>query len=132
MQTVAGQLDPGRNNAEKFLASEATVLSLNEWLTLSDTFASFRSNMKRGRCADRPVKCRRDQVACPAPVAAWPKRILNSLTGYWPVVKTAVMAADSFGAMPACSVACLQGMIEGNPVIGIVRVTDADAVVRPE
>jgi len=61
------------------------------------------------------------------------ERILNSvLTGYWPVVKTRHGRRQFQGGarVPSLLVACLQGMNRRQPVIsGIVRVTDADAVV---
>mgnify|MGYP003665597703 CR=1 FL=1 len=131
MQTVQANWDRVRNNADEILASEATVLSLNEVaLTLSDTIPQLQVEYEDVVDVLIDSNAAADQVAIAQRQSLLAERILNSVNRVLAGGEDAVMAADSFGRDASLFGRVLQGMIEGNPSIGIVRVTDADAVVR--
>ncbi|MBQ0778605.1 MAG: methyl-accepting chemotaxis protein, partial [Pseudomonas sp.] len=71
-----------------------------------------------------------DQVAIAQRQSLLAERILNSVNRVLAGDEDAVMAADSFGRDASLFGRVLQGMIEGNPSIGIERVTDPDAIIR--
>jgi twitching motility protein PilJ len=60
------------------------------------------------------------------------ERILGSVNRVLTGDADAVMAADSFGRDAALFGRVLEGMLQGNDVLGITRVTDLDAVGRLE
>ncbi|WP_028614973.1 methyl-accepting chemotaxis protein [Halopseudomonas pelagia] len=131
MQTVQSNWDRVRNNADEILASEATVLSLNEVaLTLSDTIPQLQVEYEDVVDVLIDSDAAADQVAIAQRQSLLAERILNSVNRVLAGDEDAVMAADSFGRDASLFGRVLQGMIEGNPAIGIERVTDADALVR--
>lgn len=131
MQTVQANWDRVRNNADEILASEATVLSLNEVaLTLSDTIPQLQVEYEDVVDVLIDSNASADQVAIAQRQSLLAERILNSVNRVLAGDEDAVMAADSFGRDASLFGRVLQGMIEGNPSIGIERVTDPDAIIR--
>ncbi len=131
LQTVQANWDRVRSNADEILASEATVLSLNEVaLTLSDTIPQLQVEYEDVVDVLISSNAAADQVAIAQRQSLLAERILNSVNRVLAGDEDAVMAADSFGRDASLFGRVLQGMIEGNPSIGIERVTDPDAIIR--
>ncbi len=131
LQTVQTNWDRVRSNADEILASEATVLSLNEVaLTLSDTIPQLQVEYEDVVDVLISSNAAADQVAIAQRQSLLAERILNSVNRVLAGDEDAVMAADSFGRDASLFGRVLQGMIEGNPSIGIERVTDPDAIIR--
>lgn len=131
MQTVQSNWDRVRNNADEILASEATVLSLNDVaLTLSDTIPQLQVEYEDVVDVLIASDASAAQVAIAQRQSLLAERILNSVNRVLAGGEDAVMAADSFGRDASLFGRVLQGMIEGNPSIGIERVIDQDAIIR--
>jgi twitching motility protein PilJ len=123
--------DRVRNNADEILASERTVLSLNDVaLTLSDTIPQLQVEYEEVVDLLIASGSPADQVAIAQRQSLLGERILNAVNRVLAGEDDAVMAADSFGRDASLFGRVLLGMLEGNASMGISRVTDPEVVGR--
>ncbi|NLC00321.1 twitching motility protein PilJ [Halopseudomonas formosensis] len=122
-----------RNNADAILNSEETVLALHEVAAqLSDTVPQLQVEyedvvdvlIESGASAHQVSMAQRQSLLA--------ERILGSVNRVLAGDEDAVMAADSFGRDATLFGRVLDGMLHGNEVLGVTRVTDPDAVSRLE
>ncbi|CEA04953.1 methyl-accepting chemotaxis sensory transducer [Pseudomonas saudimassiliensis] len=123
--------DKVRKNADAILNSQNTVLALHEVAaTLSDTVPQLQIEY------EDVVDVLIESGASPAQVSVAQRqsllaeRILGSVNRVLTGDADAVLAADSFGRDASLFGRVLEGMLEGNEVMGITQVTDPDAVSR--
>ena len=129
--TVQADWDRMRGNADAILASQTTVLSLHEVATtLSDTVPQLQVEYEDVVDVLIASGAPADQVAIAQRQSLLAERILGSVNRVLEGDEDAVMAADSFGRDASLFGRVLQGMLEGNPSIGIAAVTDPDAASR--
>jgi len=128
---VQADWDRMRGNADAILASQTTVLSLHEVATtLSDTVPQLQVEYEDVVDVLIASGAPADQVAIAQRQSLLAERILGSVNRVLEGDEDAVMAADSFGRDASLFGRVLQGMLEGNPSIGIAAVTDPDAASR--
>ena len=128
---VQADWDRMRGNADAILASQTTVLSLHEVaITLSDTVPQLQVEYEDVVDVLIASGAPADQVAIAQRQSLLAERILGSVNRVLEGDEDAVMAADSFGRDASLFGRVLQGMLEGNPSIGIAPVTDPDAASR--
>ena len=128
---VQADWDRMRGNADAILASQTTVLSLHEVATtLSDTVPQLQVEYEDVVDVLIASGAPADQVAIAQRQSLLAERILGSVNRGLEGDEDAVMAADSFGRDASLFGRVLQGMLEGNPSIGIAAVTDPDAASR--
>ena len=123
--------DKVRKNADAILNSQNTVLALHEVAaTLSDTVPQLQIEY------EDVVDVLIESGASPAQVSVAQRqsllaeRILGSVNRVLTGDADAVLAADSFGRDASLFGRVLEGMLQGNEVMGITQVTDPDAVSR--
>src|SRR5690606_6713652 len=121
--------DKVRQNADAILNSQNTVLALHEVAaTLADTVPQLQIEY------EDVVDVLIDSGASPAQVSVAQRqsllaeRILGSVNRVLTGDADAVLAADSFGRDASLFGRVLEGMLQGNEVMGITQVTDPDAV----
>ena len=133
MQRAGADWDKVRANADAILSSEETVLALHEVAAqLSDTVPQLQVEyedvvddlINSGASAFQVAMAQRQSLLA--------ERILGSVNRVLAGDAGAVMAADSFGRDAALFGRVLEGMLQGNEVLGITRVADAEAVIRLE
>jgi twitching motility protein PilJ len=125
--------DKVRSNADAILSSEETVLSLHEVAAqLADTVPQLQVEYED--VVDVLIDSGADamQVSMAQRQSLLAERILGSVNRVLTGDADAVMAADSFGRDAALFGRVLDGMLRGNELLGISRVTDPDAVIRLE
>lgn len=125
--------DRVRANADVILSSEDTVLALHEVAAqLADTVPQLQVEyedvvddlINSGASAYQVSMAQRQSLLA--------ERILGSVNRVLAGDADAVMAADSFGRDAALFGRVLDGMLNGNAVLGITQVTDYEAVPRLE
>ena len=122
-----------RANADAILSSEETVLALHEVATqLADTVPQLQVEYEDVVDLLIDGEATAYQVSMAQRQSLLAERILGSVNRVLAGDEDAVMAADSFGRDAALFGRVLQGMLQGNDVLGIARVTDFDAVGRLE
>ena len=133
LERARADWDRVRVNADAILSSEETVLALHEVAAqLSDTVPQLQVEYEdvvdllidSGATANQVSMAQRQSLLA--------ERILGSVNRVLAGDADAVMAADSFGRDAALFGRVLDGMLRGNDVIGIARVTDLEVVGRLE
>ena len=121
--------DRVKDNADKILRAEDTVLSLHEVATvLSETIPQLQVEY------DEVVEILLDNQSPASQIAfaqkqSWlAERIVRSVSKVLEGGVDAVMAADSFGRDAGLFGRVLNGMIEGNVAMDLIKVTDDEAV----
>ncbi|WP_185268049.1 methyl-accepting chemotaxis protein [Halopseudomonas xiamenensis] len=125
--------DKVRANADAILSSQNTVLSLHEVAaTLSDTVPQLQIEYEDVVDVLIDSGAPADQVSIAQRQSLLAERILGSVNRVLTGDDDAVLAADSFGRDASLFGRVLEGMLQGNEVIGVSQVTDPDAVGRLE
>ena len=133
LERARADWDRVRVNADAILSSEETVLALHDVAAqLSDTVPQLQVEYEdvvdllidSGATANQVSMAQRQSLLA--------ERILGSVNRVLAGDADAVMAADSFGRDAALFGRVLDGMLRGNDVIGIARVTDLEVVGRLE
>lgn len=125
--------DKVRSNADAILSSEETVLSLHEVAAqLADTVPQLQVEYEDVVDVLIDSGANAMQVSMAQRQSLLAERILGSVNRVLTGDADAVMAADSFGRDAALFGRVLDGMLRGNELLGISRVTDPDAVIRLE
>ncbi|GGJ02554.1 methyl-accepting chemotaxis protein [Halopseudomonas pertucinogena] len=133
LEAAGADWDRVRANADAILSSEETVLSLHDLAAqLSDTVPQLQVEYEDVVDVLIDSGASATQVSLAQRQSLLAERILGSVNRVLAGDADAVMAADSFGRDATLFGRVLDGMINGNEVLGIARVTDADAVSRLE
>ena len=133
LEAAGADWDRVRANADAILSSEETVLSLHDLAAqLSDTVPQLQVEYEDVVDVLIDSGASATQVSLAQRQSLLAERILGSVNRVLAGDADAVMAADSFGRDATLFGRVLDGMVNGNEVLGIARVTDADAVSRLE
>ncbi|NLY58044.1 MAG: chemotaxis protein [Gammaproteobacteria bacterium] len=133
LERARADWDKVRTNADAILSSQNTVLSLHEVAAqLSDTVPQLQVEYEEVVDVLIDSGAGPHQVSMAQRQSLLAERILGSVNRVLTGDADAVMAADSFGRDAALFGRVLEGMLQGNDVLGITRVTDLDAVGRLE
>lgn len=133
LESAGADWDRVRANADAILSSEETVLALHDVAAqLSDTVPQLQVEYEDVVDLLIDGDATAYEVSMAQRQSLLAERILGSVNRVLAGDADAVMAADSFGRDAALFGRVLDGMLHGNDVLGIARVTDLDAVGRLE
>ena len=120
-----------RDSADSILASQQTVLSLHQVAeTLAETIPQLQAEYEEVVDILLENNASPDQVAVAQRQTLLAERILAAVNKVLAGAEDSVQAADSFGRDASLFGRVLKGMHEGNPAMGITKVTDAEAITR--
>src|SRR5690606_8819605 len=118
---------------DAILSSEETVLALHEVAAqLSDTVPQLQVEYEEVVDVLIESGASAHQVSMAQRQSLLAERILGSVNRVLAGDEVAVMAADRFGRDTTLFGRVRDGMLHGNEVLGVTRVTDPDAVSRRE
>ena len=118
-----------RNDADVILASEEVVLLLhNVALTLNDTIPQLQVEYDDVVQILLETDAPAEQIAVATRQSLLAERIVRSVNRVLEGGVDAVTAADRFGRDVNLFGRVLNGMVEGNPIMGITAVEDEDAI----
>ncbi|MCC6074401.1 methyl-accepting chemotaxis protein [Pseudomonas sp. GCM10022188] len=131
MQALGGDWQRLRDSADSILASQQTVLSLHQVAeTLAETIPQLQAEYEEVVDILLENGASPDQVAVAQRQTLLAERILAAVNKVLAGAEDSVQAADSFGRDASLFGRVLKGMHEGNPAMGITKVTDAEAITR--
>lgn len=131
MQTLGSDWQRLRDSADSILASQQTVLSLHQVAeTLAETIPQLQAEYEEVVDILLENNASPDQVAVAQRQTLLAERILAAVNKVLAGAEDSVQAADSFGRDASLFGRVLKGMHEGNPAMGITKVTDAEAITR--
>lgn len=129
MSNVGSLWEEVRANADQILNSEDTVLGLHQVaITLNDTIPQLQVEYDDVVQILLENDAPADQVAVAQRQALLAERIVRSVNKVLAGGEDAVTAADRFGRDVNLFGRVLNGMVEGNQVMGISKVKDEDAI----
>lgn len=129
MAEVQADWDRVRANADSILASEGTVISLHAVAaTLSDTVPQLQVEYEDVVDVLIAGGASAEQVAIAQRQSLLAQRILGSVNRVLTGDFDAVLAAESFGRDASLFGRVLQGMLQGDEIMGVTQVTDPEAV----
>lgn len=118
-----------KNNADQILANQDTVLSLHLVAeTLNETIPQLQVEYDDVVQILLENDAPADQIAVAQRQSLLAERIVRSVNNVLSGDEDAVIAADRFGRDAKLFGRVLNGMVEGNNVMGISQVTDEDAI----
>ena len=133
MASVQADWDRVRSNADSILASQNTVISLHAVAaTLSDTVPQLQVEYEDVVDVLIASGADADQVAIAQRQSLLAQRILGSVNRVLAGDEDAVLAAESFGRDASLFGRVLQGMLQGDEIMGVTQVTDPQAVFQLE
>ncbi|ABC27448.1 Methyl-accepting chemotaxis protein [Hahella chejuensis KCTC 2396] len=128
MSNVTGLWDDVREAADQILGSKDTVLQLHQVaITLNDTIPQLQVEYDDVVQILLENNAPADQVAVAQRQSLLAERIVRSVNKVLAGGEDAVTAADRFGRDVNLFGRVLNGMVEGNQVMGITKVADEDA-----
>ncbi|MCL5043192.1 MAG: methyl-accepting chemotaxis protein [Gammaproteobacteria bacterium] len=129
MAEVQADWDRVRTNADSILASQGTVISLHAVAaTLSDTVPQLQVEYEDVVDVLIAGGASAEQVAIAQRQSLLAQRILGSVNRVLTGDFDAVLAAESFGRDASLFGRVLQGMLQGDEIMGVTQVTDPEAV----
>ncbi|RMF19935.1 MAG: chemotaxis protein [Gammaproteobacteria bacterium] len=129
MSSAQTSWDEVKNSADQILAAKETVLTLHEVArTLSDTIPQMQVEYDDIVQILLEDEAPADQVAIAQRQSLLAERIVQSVNKVLAGGEDAVTAADRFGRDVELFGRVLNGMVEGNEVMGISKVTNEDAI----
>ena len=128
---VAATWSETRAEAENILATQASILSLHtQTTTLNETMPQLQIEYDEVVSILLDSNAPADQIALAQRQPWLAERIMGNVSAVLEGGDEAVMAADSFGRDTKLFGRGLSGMLQGNPAMGISRITNDQATGR--